>query len=172
MLPKLHLFTVLVKDLLTLLVRAATSDSRNVRVIQFAPLLAKTFSRRLNLRLPAAINTRPRLAQDKTFLRRSEPTAPGRGQHKTTRLSVPFLRRSKPTVPRPRHTQTNLKIPRPLLLKPCDRDSRIFYQWATPSSAGTLFLPPRFSKVLEHSRRFYPGLAQPIARSSFPSASY
>jgi hypothetical protein len=91
-------------------VGAPTSDSRNVRVIQFAPLLTEN----LLLRLTAADNTRRRLAPD------------------------------SPRLPTPQH------------LKPSYRDSRIFYQWATWPSPRTLFLPPRFSKLLENSRRLYP----------------
>jgi hypothetical protein len=57
-------------------VRAPTSDSRNVRVIQFAPHLTKN----LLLLLPAVDNTRPRLAQDLTLT----PMALGCALHKTT----------------------------------------------------------------------------------------
>jgi hypothetical protein len=140
------------------------------------PSSRKTFFRRPSLWLPTADNTRRRLAQDKT--RRDFLTeiwiygSPAVVNARPQDSSLPFLQRSKPTAPRPRHTRDNLKIPPPLLLKPCNRDSRIFYQWATSSSAGTLFLPPRCSKLLEKSRRFYPGLARQIAWSSFPSASY
>jgi hypothetical protein len=122
MLPELHLFTVLYTISSNLLVRAPTSDSRNVRVIQFAPLLTENL-----------------------LVRR-----PSSGQHQTkTRTRPP-------------------RLPMPQLFKPSYRDSRIFYQWATWPRPRTLFLPPRFSKLLENSRRFYP-VGYTTKRTEFPS---
>jgi hypothetical protein len=70
----------LLNDLFTFCIRASISDSRNVPVIQFTSLLAKTFSRRPNLRLPAAAHTRQpqntTAAAFKTFLQRFQNLLP------------------------------------------------------------------------------------------------
>jgi hypothetical protein len=120
----------------------------------------------------AKTSTRPP-AQDKTFLRRSEPTALGRDAHKTTssfstRLDSQhkrLLQRSEPTALQPWSTQDNLKISTATAFKTYWKRFQNLLPVGNMTTRRDSFRPPPFPKVLEHIRRFYPGLTRPKARS-------
>jgi hypothetical protein len=69
----------------------------------------------------------------------------------------------------PRRTQDQrpktTKIPLLLFIKPSYTDSRIFYAWVTEPSARTISCSHIFSKVLEHTRIFSPGIISPLQAS-------
>jgi hypothetical protein len=115
-------------------------------VIQFAPLLAKTFSRRPNLRLPAAAHTRRRLAQDKTRqdktrlsyrdlnLRPSAAVNTRQPQNTTAAAYKTFLQRFQNLLPVGYMTMPKDSLPASTFLKA----SRRFQRWITLPRARTI----------------------------------